>query len=310
MVSAVNDRGGQSLLASVSVALTGAVWGIYWIPLRHLAAHGFTGAWANAAFFLTSLPPALVLAFIVRREVRANGARLLAVAAGNGCAFTLYSIAYTQTTVFNVLFLFYLSPVWTVLMTRFILKERVGRARLAAVAVGLVGLAIMLGNGGGWPIPRNSGDWMALFAGVFWSVVAICIRRNPQVSAVANTVAFFFGGILPALGFAFLLDGSRMPSFDAVHAAWPVLLAIAWVLWLPSQFTLFWGVSRISPVRTGILLMTELVSGVATAAWLSGDPISAQQALGGALIVAAGVGDVLANRESAAPPVPAAVTPD
>jgi len=83
-----------------------------------------------------------------------------------------------------------------------------------------------------------------------------------------------------------------------------VVAAIAWLAWLPSQFLLFWGVRRISPVRTGILLMTELVSGVATAAWLSGDPISWQQAVGGALILAAGLGDVLTSRER---PAPAAV---
>ena len=88
----------------------------------------------------------------------------------------------------------------------------------------------------------------------------------------------------------------------------PVVLLIAWIGWLPSQFILFWGVRRISPVRTGILLMTELVSGVATAAWLSGDPLTWQQALGGALILAAGLGDVLAARERSVPaPMPLSV---
>jgi drug/metabolite transporter (DMT)-like permease len=87
-----------------------------------------------------------------------------------------------------------------------------------------------------------------------------------------------------------------------------VLVPVAWLFWLPAQFLLFWGVRRISPVRTGILLMTELISGVATAAWFSGDPITPQQALGGALILAAGLGDVLTNRERSAPdPVSLAV---
>jgi drug/metabolite transporter (DMT)-like permease len=47
--------------------------------------------------------------------------------------------------------------------------------------------------------------------------------------------------------------------------------------------------------------MTELISGVATAAWFSGDPITPQQALGGALILVAGLGDVLTNRERSSP---------
>jgi hypothetical protein len=41
--------------------------------------------------------------------------------------------------------------------------------------------------------------------------------------------------------------------------------------------------------------MTELITGALTAAWLSGDPFSWPQALGGALILAAGLGDVLTS---------------
>ena len=90
-----------------------------------------------------------------------------------------------------------------------------------------------------------------------------------------------------------------------------MLIGVAWLGWVPSQLALFWGVSRISPVRTGILLMTELVSGVATAAWLSGDPISLQQAIGGALILAAGLSDVLITRErQQSAPMPVAVVQD
>jgi len=74
---------------------------------------------------------------------------------------------------------------------------------------------------------------------------------------------------------------------------------------------LFWGVKRISPVRCGILLMTELLTGAVSAAWLSGDPLSWQQVLGGAMILSAGLGDVLTSRDGATPtPVPAPVMPE
>jgi drug/metabolite transporter (DMT)-like permease len=299
------------MLASAGVAYCGLIWGIYWLPLRHLAQTGFTGSWASAAFFVASVPPALIMGYAVRRELMANGWRLLWLSAANGTVLTLYSNAYTRTTVFNVLFLFYLSPVWTVLIARFLLGERIGRGRLIAVALGLIGLVTMLSDGGGWPIPRNLGDWMALLAGLLWAICTILIRRNRHIGTIANTVAFYFGGFWPALLFALITDGDRIPSLDAVAASWPLLIGVAWIGWLPSQIALFWGVSRISPVRTGILLMTELVSGVATAAWLSGDAVSLQQALGGALILAAGLGDVLTTRERPMPaPMPVTVGSD
>jgi drug/metabolite transporter (DMT)-like permease len=304
----VNPRT-QSGLASAAVAYCGLIWGVYWLPLRELAHTGFTGSWASAGFFVASVPPALILAYLARRELRASGWSLLWLSIANGTTLTLYSNAYTRTTVFNVLFLFYLSPIWSVLIARFVLRERIGATRLIAVALGLVGLVTMLSDGGGWPIPRNLGDWMALAAGLLWAICTIFIRRNQHIGTVANTVAFYFGGFWPALAFALITDGDRVPGLDAIAASWPMLIGVAWIGWLPSQLALFWGVSRISPVRTGILLMTELVSGVATAAWLSGDPISLQQAIGGALILAAGLGDVLTSRERAAP-MPVAVAQD
>jgi drug/metabolite transporter (DMT)-like permease len=305
------NHSAQSTLASAAVAYCGLIWGVYWLPLRHLAETGFTGSWASAAFFVASAPPALILGWFARRELMANGWPLLWLAIANGTVLTLYSNAFTRTTVFNVLFLFYLSPVWSVLIARFVLRERVAPARLIAVALGLIGLVVMLSDGGGWPIPRNLGDWMALLAGLFWAICTVFIRRNQHIGTFANAAAFYFGGFWPALLFALATDGDRVPDLDAIAASWPMLIGVAWIGWLPSQLALFWGVSRISPVRTGILLMTELVSGVATAALLSGDAISLQQAIGGALILAAGLGDVLTSRERPmSAPMPVAAAPD
>jgi len=287
----------QSWAASLAVALCGAVWGVYWLPLRYLEQVGLSGSWATLAFFAVALPLALILAIAARGEIKAQFRTFLWLALLNGLVFNLYSNAYAGTTVVNVLFLFYLSPIWSILIARFWLGERVAAARLGCVVLGLAGLVLMLSSGGGWPLPRNLGDWMALASGILWAFLTIRIRNSAEVGAMANSAAFFLGGIVLALPFVVLLGGNQIPAPQAIHAAWPLVLPVAWLVWLPSQFLLFWGARRISPVRTGILLMTELISGVVTAAWLSGDPITWQQSLGGALILAAGLGDVLTNRE-------------
>jgi drug/metabolite transporter (DMT)-like permease len=301
----------QSWTASVGVAVVGAAWGIYWLPLRELTSLGFGGEWATAAIFIASLPAALPLAFIARRELKAHWRGLTWLAIGNGGAFCLYSNAYAHTSVFNVIFLFYLSPVWSVLITRFWLGERVSVARMGCVALGLTGLVVMLSADGGWPLPRNLGDWMALSCGMVWAVMAVMIRRNTHIGAVANSVGFFLGGVGPALILALLSGTSSLPPAEALSAGWAWVIGIAWLGWVPAQLLLFWGVARISPVRSGILLMTELLTGAATAAWLSGDPLTWQQVLGGAMILSAGLGDVLTSQDSATPtPVPAPVVPE
>ncbi len=295
----------QSFAASAAVALCGALWGIYWLPLRYLEQEGLSGGWQTAAFFLAAAPPGIALAIMARTQIRAQLRNFLWLAVFNGLVFNLYSNAYAHTTVFNVLFLFYLSPIWSILIARFWYGERVSFIRLGCVIAGLGGLVIMLSGDGGLPLPRNWGDWMALASGIFWAVLTIRIRNSGEIGATANLAAFLIGGVVFALLFALFAGHDQLPARETVAAVWPLVLAIALIGWLPSQFILFWGVRRISPVRTGILLMTELISGVATAAWLSGDPLTWQQALGGALILAAGLGDVLTGRERPAPaPMP------
>jgi drug/metabolite transporter (DMT)-like permease len=293
-----------TISASLAVALCGAVWGVYWLPLRALADMGLTGSWATVALFVVCIPPAIVLAILARREIKAQLRNFLWLALANGLVFSLYSNAYGGTTVFNVLFLFFLAPIWCILIARFWFEERIGLARIACVIAGLGGLVLMLSQDGGWPLPKNLADWMAIASGVLWAIVTIRIRNSAGIGAAANSAGFFLGGLVLAVLFALVLGSDQVPTPQAIGTAWPLVVVVAWVAWLPSQFLLFWGVRRISPVRTGILLMTELVSGVATAAWLSGDPITWQQAVGGALILAAGLGDVLTSRER---PVPAAV---
>jgi drug/metabolite transporter (DMT)-like permease len=309
-VSSAQSRG-TSVLASAAVALVGAVWGVYWLPLRELQNAGFGGEWATACIFIGCLPVAVPLVAIALRELRAHWRALVWLAFGNGTAFSLYSNAYAHTSVFNVIFLFYLSPIWSVLIARLWYGERVSATRMGCVALGLTGLVAMLSADGGWPIPRNIGDWMALTCGVVWALTAIAVRRNEHIGTAANAAAFFLGGIGPAVLLALLSGTAAMPDPAALAAAWPWLLGIGWLGWVPTQLLLFWGVKRISPVRCGILLMTELLSGAATAAWLSGDPLTWPQVVGGALILAAGLGDVLTSRDSATPtPVPAPVVPE
>jgi drug/metabolite transporter (DMT)-like permease len=301
----------ESWAASAGVAAVGAAWGIYWLPLRELTALGFGGEWATAAIFIACLPAALPLAFIARGELKAHWRGLIWLALGNGGAFCLYSNAYAHTSVFNVIFLFYLSPVWSVLIARFWLGERVSLMRMGCVAMGLTGLVVMLSADGGWPVPRNLGDWMALSCGVVWAVTAVVIRRNTHIGTAANSVGFFLGGIGPAVILALLSGTARLPQPEALSAGWAWVIGIAWLGWVPAQLLLFWGVKRISPVRSGILLMTELLTGAATAAWLSGDPLTWQQVLGGALILSAGLGDMLTARDGATPtPVPLPVMPE
>ena len=63
-----------------------------------------------------------------------------------GAAFALYSIGFLYGKVAIVVLLWFFSPVWSVLIAKFVLRWRVPTLRLIAIGVGLAGLFIMLGG--------------------------------------------------------------------------------------------------------------------------------------------------------------------
>jgi drug/metabolite transporter (DMT)-like permease len=155
-------------IASGIVLLTGVFWGVYWVPVRMLADLGLDGAWGTGAIALAAmlfLLPSLWGRARVFADTGAVG--VLSVALG-GAAFALYSIGFLYGKVALVVLLWFFSPVWSVLIARYVLGWQVPRLRLVAIAVGLVGLFIMLGGDGALPVPRSLGEWMAFVGGLIW----------------------------------------------------------------------------------------------------------------------------------------------
>ena len=158
----------QSWAASFAVALCGAIWGVYWLPLRHLNHIGFSGSWATAAYFIVALPPALVSSFWRGARSRRSSA-FFWLALFNGPVFDLYSQRLCRHHRLQcpvpVLPLPGLEHPDHALPAR-----GAGRRRLAwaASSLGLIGLVLMLSGDGGWPIPRNPSTgwpWRQAFLG-------------------------------------------------------------------------------------------------------------------------------------------------
>jgi len=149
----------------IAIVVSGALWGLYWIPVRYLEARSVGVVWLTLGIFVASL--ALLVPILIRwpGARAAFTPRMLATGFLTGGGFILYSISIALTEVVNAILLFYLSPVWATMLGRFVLAEHFTGARLVALALGLGGLWVVLGAEGGVPLPGNLGDWFALAAG-------------------------------------------------------------------------------------------------------------------------------------------------
>ena len=275
----------------IAILASGALWGLYWIPLRHLEGHGVDAVWTMRGLFVVSL--VVLVPFLIRHAPTRTGLtpRILATGFLTGGALVLYSMSIVLTEVVTAILLFYLSPVWATVLGRFLLAERFTGARVAALALGLGGLWVVLGGESGVPLPRNAGDWCALAAGVAWALGTLRVHQDTAISSGAHVTSMFVGGAV-FIAIVSLLPIATDPLPDMTVHAGSVIVGLA-ALSMVSAWGILWGARVVSPGRAGILLMTEVVTALASAAVLSGEPFGIAQFVGSVLILAAGLVEVL-----------------
>ena len=285
----------------IAIAVSGALWGLYWIPVRYLEARDFGAVWLTLWIFVVSL--VLMVPVLVRWPgVRAAFTpRMLVTGLLTGGAFILYSISIALTEVVNAILLFYLSPVWATVLGRLVLGERLTGARLAALGLGLGGLWVVLGGESGVPLPRNTGDWFALAAGVSWAFGTIRVHQDAAASPVAHVTSLFIGGTVATVIVSLLPFSAAGPVPAVTLGPAAIILAVA-ALSVASAICILWGVRLLSPGRAGLLLMMEVVTGLASAAAFAGEPFGVAQVAGSMLIVAAALAEVLPAPRAPRPP--------
>jgi drug/metabolite transporter (DMT)-like permease len=286
----------SSLLPSLAIILSAAFWGSMWMPLHAAFGTGLSGAWV--AWMIYGVPAVLVLPFILRdggRGLLAGGLPLLWLGISTGICNYLYAASVVHGDVARVVLLFYVNPVWSVLLERAILRTPITPGRTAALAVGLAGMFILNYDGEGLPLPRTTAEWGGLAAGFCWAVALVTMRMTPHVGMVEKAflqyvAAMIFGGAILALGiFPAQADWSAVDWPMAI--LWIAITASVWVL--PGLLLSFWAAARMSPTRASMLFMAEVVIGVVTAAIWTDYPFGWREAIGGIIIVSASVLEIL-----------------
>jgi drug/metabolite transporter (DMT)-like permease len=297
-----NGSTASALAPSVAILVSTLFWGTLWIPLRQLNEAGLGGPWATAAGFTIPLLVLSPFGVIRWRPIVAGGWPLAQAGFLMAACIALYAEALLRGYVARVILLFYLTPVWSALLARAFLGDRITRARLVTIALGLIGMFVVFGIGGGLPVPRSAAEWMGLLSGFLWGWSMVALRRvAPHASEFDKVfVQFLFLGLLFVI--FTLVPGGRawtLPTPDVFlrSATWLLVFGLLWmpvVLWL----TMFGG-SRLEPGRVAVLLMLEVVIGLVSAAMLTHEPFGPREFVGAIFIVGACGSEFFARRPMA-----------
>jgi drug/metabolite transporter (DMT)-like permease len=290
----------------IVVLVASAAWGLFWIPLRAFERQGLGPAWATVAQFL--LPLVILTPFVIARRLRGrpSGVRQYRSGLLIGGAVALYLSSLLLTDVARALILFYAMPAWGTLLEVGVMRRRFTLWRGVSLLLSLSGLLVILSAGHGFSLSMNLGDLLALLSGVLFAVGAMLVRQAPETSVFEQLVGFFLYGSVVAVSFTLLPVAAlgRPPSLDQAVALLPWLALVAAGFLIPVMWGIYWGSRNVDPGRLGILLQIEAVAGIASAALLAGEPFGAPQAVGAALVIGAGLVEVVGGRR--APPAEAA----
>lgn len=290
-------------LASIGLVVGGALWGLFWIPMRLIEGLGVGGAWPAALVYAAALVLLLPVALLRRQMLVAHRRKLAMSGLFTGAAFSLYAISLLLTDVIHVLLLFYLTPLWGTLLGLFFLGERLTVHRAVALASGFLGLLVVLGIGAKFPMPENLGDWLALLAGMLWAYGSLLLYQYREVRPVDQVFAFIVGGFAvtcAVLGLGILSGttalGIGLPLDRFVGAAPWVLITAIYVL--PMLFLTIWPAMLLTPGRVGLLLMSEAIVGVVSAALFAGEAFGVRDVIGTTLIAGAILAEVFERSEN------------
>ncbi len=268
--------------------LAGATtWGLVWYPLRLLEEAGLGGASSSFAIFVLALFIGLPFTWRSVAEFRTGTTLLLGIGLAAGWANLAYVLGVIHGEVVRVLLLFYLAPLWTVLLSRAVLGERLLPIGYGVIALSLGGAAVMLWQPDlGMPWPKNGAEWLGLSAGIAFACSNVLSRKAQALSVQAKSLSVWGGVVAVALLVMLADSGLDARSWEAARGHAGLLLVLGLTLCVVTLMMQY-GLTHTPANQAIVILLFELVVAAVAAYWLVHEPLGLREWIGGAMIVAA-----------------------
>ncbi|MEO7557980.1 MAG: DMT family transporter [Gammaproteobacteria bacterium] len=290
-----------SVLPSLSLLLAATLWGVSWYPIRWLEQNGLPGLWSSLVMYTAVLVISLPWLWRGRVELLKHPGLLLALALSAGWCNVAFILAIIDGNVVRVLLLFYLSPLWTVLLGRLLLGERVLAKAWITIGLAMVGALIML-----WQPTRGTSlnletfvlgraDWLAISSGFMFALSNVLVRKGRHIPIPVKTVVVWWGGVFLA-GMWIVLTAAPLPEFRVEVVALAATLGgfSIVIMTLAVQY----GVTHMPVHRSAVILLFELVAGAVSSQMLSDEIMLPTEWLGGLLIIAAAYLSASGNQDA------------
>ncbi len=293
---ALNRHAG--LLPALALVFNAFTWGVSWWPFRQLQAAGLHPLAATVLIYLLAVAVITLARPAAWREVLAHPALWVLVLA-SGTTNAAFNWAVTIGDVVRVVLLFYLMPVWAVLLARLLLHEPLTGGALLRVGLALAGALVILWphDGAGWPVPRTLPEWLGVVGGFSFALNNVMLKREAARSEGARALAMFAGGALVALLLASVLHSRGVvPALPSAAWGWIAGAVTLGAFFLASNLALQYGAARLPANATAVIMLVEVLFASVSAVLLGAGSVDGRVLVGGAAIIAAAVSAALQRR--------------
>lgn len=286
------NKPNNNVLAILGLLFGATAWGVIWYPYRIMADAGVSGV--ASSFYTYSIATIIAgMYFAIIKDglnTKLGSFRLsktiIILSLVAGWSNLGYVMAVIHGEVMRVMLLFYLSPLWTLILAHFWLKEPISRAGFFAIVLSLIGAFTMLWQPHALPLPSSASDWLAVSAGLCFALTNVITRKSHHISLRTKSFAVWVGVVITALiSVPFLHEQFPAPSFFSA-TQWLMMTLVALLL-IVVTMSVQYGVSKILASRAAVIFLFELVVASVASYYLAHEVMAWNEWLGGGLIIAA-----------------------
>jgi len=273
------------VLSTFGLLFGAVVWGLIWYPYRLLEQAGIAGVESSFLTYGLALILGGVLFARYWRDIGRIPKEAYWIALAAGWTNMSYVLAVLEGEVMRVLLLFYLAPLWTLILARFVLHEKAGRKGGVVIMLSLVGMLTMLWQAGSWPLPQNWAEWIALSSGLGFAATNVMTRWAGHLTLKAKSFAVWAG--VCGIALVFLMFEHHSLAFSGISFGHWLLMLFMGAMLAMTTWLVQYGVTHTPANRASVIFMFELVVAALSSYWLAGEELTGREWVGGLMIIGA-----------------------
>lgn len=216
-------------------------------------------------------------------DIRKNAATLLLSGAALGFNWILLFEAYRHTTVAVATLCYYMAPVFVVLLSPVVLKERIGKKQLICVAGAVAGAVLISGVVGSQGQQNFAGVGFGLAAATLYGSVVLLNKKLKDISSIDTTLCQLAVSAVVMTTYALLTVDVSAIEFSMQTI---ILLLIVGIIHTGVVYILFFSaVGRLSAQTSAVLSYIDPVVAIILSAVILQQPMTGMQICGTIMIL-------------------------